>query len=91
MAAIAHGKAVVTTPPAVEMAFLKNGVNVVWPEKTSVENFLPILQRLLHDDGLVAKLEKGARELSQQFRWQKIAGDHELVLHQRSSTSRCAI
>jgi len=91
MAAIAHGKAVVTTPPAVDMAFLKNGVNVVWPEKTSVEDYLPILQRLLHDDGLVAKLEKGARELSQQFRWQKIAGDHELVLHQRSSTSRCAI
>jgi glycosyltransferase involved in cell wall biosynthesis len=91
MAAIAHGKAVVTTPPAVDMAFLKNGVNVVWPEKTSVEDFLLILQRLLHDDGLVAKLEKGARELSQQFRWEKIAGDHELVLHQRSSTSRCAI
>jgi glycosyltransferase involved in cell wall biosynthesis len=91
MAAIAHRKAVVTTPPAVDMAFLKNGVNVVWPKKTSVEDFLPILQRLLHDDGLVAKLEKGAQELSQQFRWEKIASDYELVLHQRSSTSRCAI
>jgi len=87
MAAIAHGKAVLTTPPAVKMAFLKNGFNVLWPEEPSVEGFLPLIQRLLCDDGLPAKIEKGAEELSRQFRWEKIARDYELVLHQRSSGS----
>jgi glycosyltransferase involved in cell wall biosynthesis len=84
MAAIAHGKAVLTTPPAVEMAFLKNGFNVLWPEKPSAEGFLLIIEKLLRDDGLLATIEKGAAELSRQFQWRKIARDYELVLHRRS-------
>jgi hypothetical protein len=69
------------------MAFLKNEFNVLWPEEPSVEGFLPLIQRLLCDDGLLAKIEKGAQELSQQFQWERIAGEYELVLNQRSTKS----
>ncbi|MDY6950056.1 MAG: glycosyltransferase family 4 protein [Thermodesulfobacteriota bacterium] len=87
MAAIAHKKAVLTSPPIVEMPFLRNGHNVLWPQKASVPAYVECMERLLQDDDLVAHLERGAGELSRHFRWEKIAHDYDLVMGQR----RCVI
>jgi glycosyltransferase involved in cell wall biosynthesis len=80
MAAIAHGRPVLTSPPVVEMPFLKNGVNVMWPEKSEVKQYVRILERLLTDDSLVSALSRGAFLLGNKFQWSKIARDYEMVL-----------
>jgi len=80
MAAIAHGKAVLTSPPAVNMPFLQNGVNLCWPDKHAIEDYLEWMERLLRDDALVERLEAGARRLSSFFDWSRIVSEHELVL-----------
>jgi glycosyltransferase involved in cell wall biosynthesis len=83
MAAIAHGKAVLTSPPAVKMSFLKNESNVLWPKEPSISGYVRLLEELLRNDELVTRLEVGARVLSQHFTWQRIAEEHELVLQMR--------
>lgn len=80
MAAIAHGKAIMTAPPAVEMPYFKNGFNMVWPKANAVQDYLPLLERLLRDDCWVVSLESGARQLTSWFSWGQILADHELVL-----------
>lgn len=82
MAAIAHGKAVLTSPPVVDMPFLKNGINLCWPDKHAIGEYLAWMERLLRDDALVERLEAGARRLSSFFDWSRIVSDHELVLRQ---------
>ena len=82
MAAIAHGKAVLTSPPAIEMPFIKNGQNSLWPLESSVQAYSSLAQRLLSDDELISRLEIGATELRSYFTWEKIAAEHELVLRQ---------
>jgi glycosyltransferase involved in cell wall biosynthesis len=80
MAAIAHGRAVLTSPPAVEMPCFKNGVNICWPNQHAVGEYLPWMERLLRDDRLIERLETGARRLAPLFDWRQIVLDHELVL-----------
>ena len=80
MAAIAHGKAVLTSPPVVDMPFVRSGENVVWPENQKLDAYVRLAEKLLIDDGLVKKLEQGAEQLARQFSWEQIAQDHELVL-----------
>ncbi|MEW6665508.1 MAG: glycosyltransferase family 4 protein [Thermodesulfobacteriota bacterium] len=80
MAALAHGKAILTSPPAVRIPFLKNGINVLWPPEASVPGYLRCFERLLADDFLVHSLEEGASRLAGQFTWERIAWEHELVL-----------
>jgi len=82
MAAIAHGKAVLTTPPIVDMPFLKNGVNVMWPSIFSLQGYADAMEKLLDDDMLIATLQEGARKLSRHFRWDKIAAEHDLAIRQ---------
>ena len=79
MAAIAHGKAVLTSPPIVPMEFLKNGINVIWPNENSLPAYTEMAARLLRDDEIVARLQNGAYDLYQRFRWEKIAKEYELV------------
>jgi glycosyltransferase involved in cell wall biosynthesis len=88
MAALAHGKAVLTSRPAVGMPFLQNGVNVLWPEEPSVSGYASAFLKLLTDGDLVVSLQKAAFRLSRQFRWERIAQEHEWVLS-RGSTARC--
>lgn len=80
MAAIAHGKAVLTSPPVVRMPCFKNGVNICWPEKHTIGDYLELMERLLCDDELIESLESGARRLSSFSDWRQIASDYELVL-----------
>jgi glycosyltransferase involved in cell wall biosynthesis len=80
MAAIAHGKPVLTSPPIVPMSIFKNGINVIWPNEISLDAYVEIAQKLLHDDELISKLEKGAKGLSSLFSWEKIAEKYEIAL-----------
>jgi len=80
MAAIAQGKAILSSPPVVVMPLLKNGVNVLWPIKASVEEYIKLTEKMLNDDELIRRLEKGAKELSSNFSWDKIAAEYEFAL-----------
>lgn len=80
MAAMAHGKAVLTSPPAVDMPFFKNGLNICWPEDNTLEGYIDLMERLLRNDMLVAHLESGMRTLAPHFCWHRIVAEHELVL-----------
>jgi glycosyltransferase involved in cell wall biosynthesis len=84
MAAIIHGKAILTSPPAVPVQYLKNGINVLWPEAPSVDDYSSFIERLLSDDGLLNRLEKGAVELAPNFTWDRIAAEYELLLSMMS-------
>ena len=83
MAAIAHGKPVLTSPPVVDMPYLKNGINVLWPQHPTPEGYIEAAERLLTDDHLIRGLEEGARKLAQHFRWNRIAEDYLLALRSR--------
>jgi len=80
IAAISHGKAVLTSPPAVSMPFFKNGDNILWPEYRSLISYTTLFENLLYDDGLVGRLEKGAKSLSRFFDWNQIAFEYELAM-----------
>jgi glycosyltransferase involved in cell wall biosynthesis len=80
MAAIAHGKPVLTSPPVVEMPYLKNGVNVLWPRRPTPEGFIESAETLLKDDRLIRQLEEGAGKLARYFQWNRIAEDYVLAL-----------
>lgn len=83
MAAIAHGKAVLTSPPIVETSFFKNGINAIWSDEPSLEEYIKLFERMIQDDELITRLEQGAKELSRQFRWEKIAAEYELAICDR--------
>ena len=80
MTALVHGKAILTSPPIVEMPFFKNGVNVLWPDEPTVQNYTQLIEQLLENDNLIWSLEKGAQKLSLDFNWKKIAADYESTL-----------
>jgi len=80
MAAIAHSKAVLTSPPAVQMKFIQNGIHAIWPEKRSTGAYTDIARKLLKEDRLIRRLESGAKELFANFGWDRIAGEYERVL-----------
>lgn len=83
MAAVAHGKPVLTSPPVVDMPFLKNGVNVFWPVNPTPEGYTEAAERMLKDDALIRRLEEGATKLARHFRWNRIAEDYLLALGSR--------
>jgi hypothetical protein len=62
------------------MPYFKNGLNMVWPDRNSIQGYLPLLERLLEDDQWIVSLEAGARQLASWFDWEQIISDHELVL-----------
>jgi glycosyltransferase involved in cell wall biosynthesis len=85
MAALAHGKPVLSTHPVAPMPFFINNRNILWPRETGIAELTGLAERLLRDDQLVAKLQAGARELAAKFTWEKIAADHATLL------SRCRL
>jgi glycosyltransferase involved in cell wall biosynthesis len=80
IAAVVHGKAVLTSPPVVPMPFFKQNVNVIWPNEHSTLAYVSLLEHMLTDDELISRLSLGARQLAKMFYWDKIASEHELVL-----------
>jgi len=80
MAALEHGKPVLTAPPIVPMPFIKNGLHALWPQKADVLNYTELFIKLLTDDELLHRLEQGAKGLSSSFIWERIASELDLVL-----------
>jgi glycosyltransferase involved in cell wall biosynthesis len=80
MAALRNGKTVLTTPPAVELPFLKNNVNILWPENVSTEGFVDIIEKLVGNCIRTDRIEKNAIELGNHFRWAHIAESYEMVI-----------
>jgi glycosyltransferase involved in cell wall biosynthesis len=79
LAALAHGKPIVTTPPRVRIPHFSNGGNMIWPESTSPESLSRTIARLYEDRSLGKTLGKGALELASKLQWQEIAEDTILL------------
>ncbi|MFH1490508.1 MAG: glycosyltransferase family 4 protein, partial [Pseudomonadota bacterium] len=73
MAALAHGRAVVTTRPAVPVALFKNRENMIWPETGEAGALAGAVSELLEDRALLGRLERGARALAAHYKWPEIA------------------
>ena len=75
MAALAHGLAIVSTRPRVELPELADGENILLAPADDVEALADQTARILDDLGLRTRLGEGARELSRRFEWPRIAGE----------------
>lgn len=73
MAALAHAKAVVTTQPRLPLPELIDGDNCLLVQAEDPSALAEAIRRAVLDSGLRARLEAGARDLSAQFAWDKIA------------------
>jgi glycosyltransferase involved in cell wall biosynthesis len=73
MAALAHGRAIVTSAPRIRFAFFRNQENMVWPMQYTPEAFAGEVLRVLRDDALRKRLEAGALRLSNYYQWTDIA------------------
>lgn len=92
MAALAHGKAVLTTRPAVPVALFKNRENMIWPETVEAAALAEVVSELLEDRELLGRLERGAKELAKHYQWPGIASQtkdffQEIVARKRGSLS----
>jgi glycosyltransferase involved in cell wall biosynthesis len=83
MAGIAHQKAILTSPPIVEMRLLVNGDNVIWPENPTVAGYVEKMEEMIRDDNMIARIEAGAAKIADYFSWDNIANDYELAINQR--------
>ena len=73
MAALAHARAVVTTQPRLPLPELVDGDNCLLVQLEDPAALAAAIRRAMLDPGLRARLEAGARDLSAQFAWDKIA------------------
>lgn len=79
LAALAHGKPIVTTRPRIRIPHFSNGKNMIWPETTSPESLSRTITRLYGDRSLQETLGKGALELASKLQWGEIAEDTKLL------------
>jgi glycosyltransferase involved in cell wall biosynthesis len=73
MAALAHGKAIVSTHPSVALPEVIGGQNCLLVERENAKALADGIHRVMCEPQLRARLENGASELSQLFTWDKIA------------------
>ena len=73
MAALAHGRAIVTTQPLVPLDELRDGENVLLVPPNDADALADGIRRVMADSALCARLERGSSELAQQFTWERIA------------------
>jgi glycosyltransferase involved in cell wall biosynthesis len=73
IAALRHGRPVVTTQPEVPVAELRDGENVLLVPPSHVEALSDAVARLADDVALRARLSAGAVALGGQFDWPAIA------------------
>lgn len=72
-ACLAHGRAIVTTRPAIPLAAVRDGENMLLAEPRDPEGLAAAVARLASDPDLRARLEQGARALAAEFSWERIA------------------
>jgi glycosyltransferase involved in cell wall biosynthesis len=73
MAGLAHGCAIITTSPAVELPELHDGVNVRLVPPGSPLALRRAIESLCDNEPLRLTLQQNARALSEQFTWERIA------------------
>jgi glycosyltransferase involved in cell wall biosynthesis len=73
MAALAHGRAIVTTRPPFPLGELRDGENMLLVPPNDAGALAEGIQRVMDEPRLRARLEQGALELAQQFTWDRIA------------------
>lgn len=73
MAALMHGKAIVTTRPRVSIPELIDGENCLLVSPEDAGALAGGIRRAIAEPGLRARLEDGARVLAEKFTWDKIA------------------
>jgi glycosyltransferase involved in cell wall biosynthesis len=79
LAALAHGRPVVTTQPATPTPELADGENVLLIPPGDAPALAIAMRRVLADTELRARLETNGLALAQQFGWQAIARQHEAL------------
>lgn len=72
-ACLAHGRAIVTTRPAVPLPEVRDGENMLLAPPRDRRALAETVLRLWRDPALRARLEAGARALSADFSWNRIA------------------
>ncbi len=72
-ACLAHGRAVVTTHPAVPLPEVRDGENMVLVPPRDPQALAEAVRRLWRNPALRARLEAGARALAADFSWDRIA------------------
>jgi glycosyltransferase involved in cell wall biosynthesis len=72
IAALSHGRPVVTTHPAVPLAELRDGENALLVPARDVAALVDAIARLAQDEQLQARLSAGAEALGREFDWPAI-------------------
>jgi glycosyltransferase involved in cell wall biosynthesis len=73
IAALCHGRPVVTTDPAIPLFELRDGENVLFAPPRDVDSLARCIARLADDAALRARLSAGAETLGAQFDWAEIS------------------
>jgi len=81
-AALAHGRAIVTTRPSASLEELRDGENVLLVPPDDSHALAVGIRRVMQDAALRARLERGAAELSRMFTWDRIAAQTVEVYRQ---------
>lgn len=72
-ACLAHGRAIVTTRPALPLQQVRDGENMLLVAPRDPQALADGVMRLAADPALRARLEEGARALAAEFTWERIA------------------
>jgi len=90
-AALAHGRAIVTTQPMLPLDELRDGENVLLVPVNDARALAEGIRRVMADPALRARLEHGAAELAREFTWDRIAARTAQVYTQASSLKESGI
>jgi glycosyltransferase involved in cell wall biosynthesis len=74
-AALAHGVPIVTTEPRLDLPELSQGDNIYLVPRQDPHALASAIQKLAGEPAWRQRLGKGAKALSEEFRWEKIAAD----------------
>jgi glycosyltransferase involved in cell wall biosynthesis len=72
-ACLAHGRAVVTVRPRIDLPEVQDGENMLLADPRDPSGLAEAVQRLAADPDLRARLEAGAEALAAEFAWERIA------------------
>lgn len=86
MAALAHGLAIVSTYPQVEIPELIEGENIILVPPDDVEALAERIASLVSDRGKRQRLAQGARDLAGAFTWEGIAKETVSIYRQLLSS-----
>lgn len=73
LAAIAHGRAIVTTEPRYPIEGLKQDASALFVLPNNPSSLTQAVKRVLQDNALRARLERGAAEAARLYTWDRIA------------------